>query len=163
MGDPSITKKFSEERIVSVVKRTEKNSMVAVAWKAVSGEWQFPDKWVIISCWGTTQESPLRGGNSCGFSIIGSCAGGLVRQNSRNSLYFSLLAGNSDQRTVRWRLDPPPWSPFEPTSLSIAASHRWAPRPSIYPPRGVELRCPTLLRHRTSARTRLRRIAQGPV
>lgn len=42
------------------------------------------------------------------FSILENAVGRLLRQYSRISLYYSLLAGNSVRRTVRLRLRPPP-------------------------------------------------------
>jgi hypothetical protein len=49
------------------------------------------------SLFGAAQESALGGRNSRAFSVIENAAGRRLGQNSRISLYFSLLAGNLDR------------------------------------------------------------------
>jgi hypothetical protein len=60
------------------------------------------------SLFGSAQESEVRSENWLVFNIVHSFAGRLRGQDSGISLYFSLLAGNLIQRTVRWRLHSPP-------------------------------------------------------
>ena len=62
--------------------------------KAGIRELQFPDTEVIIPCFAVAQKPGSCGRNLRVFSIIESFARRLLRQNSRVSLYFSLLAGN---------------------------------------------------------------------